>query len=157
MKKLLVLIALVSSYFFCAAQRMESDRIYWVALEKYTHALDTLNFRKAEGDDSKIIYLEKPDYIDSIPTMVNGYQIVPITNSNEHILYKKHKNTLIHTRVSAVVVEDSLLRISFIPYIGKLKKRNHYFLAVSGGTSVYFKFDCTKQRFAFYKVNNWGI
>ena len=127
MKKLLVLIALVSSYFFCAAQRMESDRIYWVALEKYTHALDTLNFRKAEGDDSKIIYLEKPDYIDSIPTMVNGYQIVPITNSNEHILYKKHKNTLIHTRVSAVVVEDSLLRISFIPNIGKLKKRNHYF------------------------------
>jgi hypothetical protein len=54
-------------------------------------------------------------------------------------------------------VADSLLKITIVPYLGELKKGNHYYLSVSDGTNIYFKFDCEKRRFVFFKAENWGI
>lgn len=135
----------------------ESDRIYWSALEQYTLAVDTFYSKYSNGFKDKNIYLQKPEYVDSIPKEVNGYHITIITSSNKKKLYKDHNNKLLHTIMFPVAVEDSLISITLTPYHGELTKRKHYSLAVSDGTTVYFKFDCVKQRYLVYKVDNWGI
>ena len=131
------------------AQRMNSDKIYWVALDKYTANL--------QDKDHRVIYIEKPDFIDSIPPIINGHQLVFITPDNQLKLYRQNHNKLIHTKISPVTIEDSLVRVSIVPYFGELKYRHHYNLGVSTGCSIYFKFDVSKKEFVFDKVTKWGI
>ncbi|MDB4924635.1 hypothetical protein [Mucilaginibacter sp.] len=157
MKSSIVLFAFVLLSSLSKAQTKEGDKIYWTALEKYTLSLDTMGFKKAEEDKVKTIYLEKPDFVDSIPSVINGYKIILITNENQRKTYKDHKGLLTHTKLFPISVHDNVAEISFVPYRGRLKKRNHYMLSVSDGTIIYFKFDSNKNQFVFSKVKNWGI
>jgi hypothetical protein len=157
MKRLFITIFFIGCLAHLNAQKRESDKIYWTALEKYTTELDRLHNGSATKNTGKIIYLEKPGFIDSIPRLVNGYQIILITSLNQQKLYKEHENVLTHTKVFPLTVEDSLLRISFIPFGGRLEGRNHYSFGNGGGTVVYFKFDCTKNQFVFSKVKTYGL
>jgi len=151
-KYLFLTLIFMLSTLFANAQKRSSDKIYWLALNKYTLALDS-NYHSTE----KEIYLQKPDYVDSIPPKVNGYNIILITGKNQKRLYRAHNNRLIHTIISPITVEDSLLYITITPYSGTLKGNRHYYLGLSGGTTIYFKFDCTKKQFIIDKINNWGI
>jgi uncharacterized phage-like protein YoqJ len=139
---------LVTIAFLSKAQRKDEDKIYWTALEKYTYSLGKAGFKKADEDKIKTIYLEKPDFIDSIPSAVND---------NQRRLYKEHNKHLLQTKLFPVSILDSVAKVSFVPYRGKLKSRNHYMLSISDGTVIYFKFDCYQKKFVFYKVENWGI
>jgi len=56
-----------------------------------------------------------------------------------------------------VAVQDSMLYITITPYIGRLKGNRHFFLGVSDGTTVYFKFDPDIKQFLVDKIKNWGI
>ena len=133
------------------AQRQATDKIYWVALEKYTHILDSLNTNK------KVIYLEeRGTYIDSIPASINGYQIIPLTSSNIFKIYKEHNNHLTQTYISPVQVKDNELEIVFIPFQGILKGRK-FSLGNGGGTSIFFKLDSIARQFVFYKSKTSGI
>lgn len=156
MKKILVIIFLLS-YSIVDAQKTNRDRIYWTALDRYTLNLDKTGHNTQAGDKAKTIYIEKPFFIDSIPPMINGYLLTLITNNNQRELYKLHHNKLIHTKIFPIVVEDSLLKISIIPFRGELKKSNHYNLGVSDGCSIYFRFDTSKKQFIFDKISSWGI
>jgi hypothetical protein len=157
MKRLTITSTILLFALFCKAQMRESDRIYWAALEQYTLEIDTYYSKYSDRFKDKSIYLQKPEDVDSIPKEVNGYHITIITSNNQQKIYKDHNNKLLHTMMSPVTVEDSLIYITFTPYHGELKKHNHYSLSVSDGTIVYFKFDCDKQRYLVYKVDNWGI
>ena len=137
---------------FANTQKQVTDKIYWLALDKYTLDLDSVYHLK-----EKKIYLQKPEYVDSIPPLINGYDIILITNKNQKELYKEHNRRLIHTIMYPVAVEDSVLRITITPYFGKLKGSRHYYLAVSDGTNIYFRFDTIKKQFVVSKVKNWGI
>ncbi|MDR3697054.1 hypothetical protein [Mucilaginibacter sp.] len=145
------------SPFIAKAQKRETDKIYWLALDKYTLALDAGNHPNSNIGNEKVIYLQKSDYVDSIPPLINGYSIVLITSKNQKTLYKQHNRNLIHTIMLPVAVQDSMLYITITPYIGQLKGNRHYFLSVSEGTTVYFKFDPGKKQFLTDKVKNWGI
>ncbi len=111
--------------------------------------------RKTGGD--KVIYLEHPDYVDSLPPFVNGYRIIPITYANQYKLYKEHGKKLTHTKMSPVNVEGNLLTVSFIPFSGSLKGRRRYFLANGGGTIIYFKLDDNGKHFEYFKLEIGGI
>ncbi|MFD1256064.1 hypothetical protein ACFQ3S_04595 [Mucilaginibacter terrae] len=101
--------------------------------------------------------MQEAEYVDSIPGKINNYKIELITTTNKRKLYQSHHNKLTHTKMFPLKVEDSLLSITFVPYFGQLEKRRHYHLALSGGSTVYFKFDCEKNNFIIYKVKLWGI
>ena len=139
------------------AQKQASDKIYWLALDKYTLALSSDNSPNLYSSKEKKIYLQKPEYVDSIPSKINGYDIILITNETQKNLYQAHNNKLVHTIMSPVAVEDSLLNIRISPYFGTLKSGKHYYLAVSDGLIVYFKYDYIKKQFVVFKVMNWGI
>ncbi|BAU53489.1 hypothetical protein [Mucilaginibacter gotjawali] len=141
--------------FFVKGQKIASDKIYWLALDKYTLALGSGSHPNIGVE--KVIYLQKSDYVDSIPPLINGYGIVLISNKNQKTLYKQHNRKLIHTIMSPVAVQDSMLYITITPYLGRLKGNRHYFLSVSEGTTVYFKFDSDKKQFVPDKIKNWGI
>jgi hypothetical protein len=143
--------------FFAKAQKKATDKIYWLALNKYTLALDSGNHPNSNIGNEKVIYLQKSDYVDSIPPLINGYNIVLITNKNQKTLYKQHNRKLTHTIMLPVAIHDSMLYITITPYIGRLKGNRHYFLSVSEGTTVYFKFDPDKKQFIVDKIKNWGI
>ncbi len=144
-------------FLFCAcevnAQRRDGDKIYWVALEKYTKELKTGYPSIIE----KTIYLQKPDYIDSIPALIGGCNIVLITASNQKKLYREHHNKLINTIIFPATITDSIVSITITPYRGALKGSRHYNLGVSDGTTVYFKYDCEKKQFIYSNTKNWGI
>ena len=141
--------------FIVCAQKYKSDKIYWIALDRYTKVIDSLKPSEHKLNDT--IFLEKPASVDSVPTQSNGITIVLITKSNQKQLYRSHKNLLTHTVMSAIMVEDSLIHINFIPYSGRLKGRRHYHLSEGEGTTISFMFDCSKRRFIICKINNWGI
>jgi hypothetical protein len=157
MKRLTITSIILLFALLSKAQVQESDKIYWSALEQYTLAVDTFYSKYSDHFKDKNIYLQKPEYVNSIPKKVNGYHIILITSNNQQKIYKDYNNKLLHTMMFPVAVEDSLIYITFTPYHGELKKCKHYLLAVSDGTTVYFKFDCDKQRYLVYKVDNWGI
>lgn len=156
MRVIAITVLFTLTAFVSIAQKRVSDKIYWIALERYTARLDSLSSKYSEQYATKNIYLQKPDYIDSIPSMINGYKVTLITPSNQTTLYKEHQSKLIHTVIFPVNVQDSILKVTITPYRGELKK-NHYNLGVSDGTTIYFKFDCIRQRFITYKVESWGI
>lgn len=145
------------SPFIAQAQKRATDRIYWLALNKYTLTLDSGNHPNSNIGNEKVIYLQKSDYVDSIPPSINGYNLVLITDKNRKTLYKQHNRKLTHTIMLPVAVQDSMLYITITPYFGRLKGNRRYFLGVSEGTTVYFKFDPGKKQFVVDKVKNWGI
>jgi hypothetical protein len=157
MKTLSITIVIVLFALLSKAQVRESDKIYWSALEQYTLAIKTFYSKYSDRFQDRNIYLQKPEYVDSIPKAINGYNITLITPANQQKVYKDHNNKIIHTIMFPVAVEDSLMYITITPYHGERQKRKHYSLAVSDGTTVYFKFDCDKRRYLVHKVNNWGI
>jgi len=155
MKYFLTIILFLSISTRSIAQKNEGDKVYWVALKKFVSAVDTFYFKKMFSD--KTIYLEKPEFVDSIPDVVDGYKIVLLTQMNKKKIYQAHKNKLIHTVLQPLqLVNDSLL-IRVIPYRAHLEKHNHYFLGVSDGTTVYFKFDSDQKKYIVSSVKNWGI
>ena len=157
MKNLILTLVLVTASFVVKAQTQASDKIYWMALQKYTTKLATSHPTKVPLDSEKVIYLEKSIYLDSIPPIINGYKIVLITPSNEREIYLNHHKILVHTKISPVRVEEDYLSITITPYSGKMLNRRHYNLGVSEGSTVYFKYDCDKKEFVFDKIKNWGI
>lgn len=154
MKLILILLLLIATSVVSAQHMRETDRIYWVTLHEYTVAVDSSYSKYIDQFKDKCIYLQKPEYVDSIPSKVNGYNIILITSQNIRKLYKEHNNHLIHTKMFPVAIEDSTFYITITPYRGELRKRNHYNLAVSDGTTVHFKYDCDKRKFVVYKVDN---
>ncbi len=151
MKTLLIVLIFFISTTIVKGQR-KSDKIYWTALDKYTLALDSVN----EGPVDRIIFLQKPEYVDSIPKEINGYHIVLLTPINQRKLYKDHNDRLIHTKMFPIAVEDSTMFITFTPYHGSFK-HNNYRLGVSDGVTIYFKYDCLSKQFIVFKVQCWGI
>jgi hypothetical protein len=103
------------------------------------------------------IYLQKPNFIDSLPSSINGHQVIIITDNNQKSLYNNHGNKLIHPVLFPLTNDGNKLYITITPYIGQLKKHNHYYLSVSDGTTIYFRFDCSTQSYILDKVENWGI
>ncbi|WP_183562097.1 hypothetical protein [Mucilaginibacter sp. SP1R1] len=140
------------------AQKNESDQIYCTALQQYTLSIDTFYSKYSNNKGAKVkeIFLQKPEFVDSIPSIVNGYTIILITSANQRKLYKDHRNRLTHTIMFPLTNKGSELFITITPYRGELK-RNNYTLGVSDGTTIYFKFDCEKQTYVVDKVKNWGI
>lgn len=157
MKTLILISALCLTMSLFKAQNKASDKIYWTALEKYTFALSSIYSRELSYGDHKIVFIEKPFYVDSIPPSMNGYTIVQITSLNQRKLYLEHGKALIHTQIFPVRVEGDHLSITITPYRGKMTSKKHYNLAVSDGTTVYFKYDCEKKEFVYDKTENWGI
>jgi len=157
MKAFTIAVILCLVGFTSRAQNKLSDKIYWAALDKYTLSLDSNKLKSANEDKVKTIYLEKANFIDSIPVAMNGYKIVAITSENQWKLYKEHNKYLIHTIIFPVKISNNIAVISFIPYHGKLKGRKHYYLGVSDGTNIHFKFDCNLKQFVFERIENWGI
>jgi hypothetical protein len=156
-KYLILTLILMSASLLVSAQKRPSDKIYWLALDKYTLALDSGRHPTLNLFQEKKIYLQKPEYVDSIPPQINGYNIILITGQTQKKLYKDHKGQLIHTIMFPVAVEDSLLYITITPYRGKLKGSRHYYLGVSDGITIYFKYNAIKKQFVVDKVKNWGI
>jgi hypothetical protein len=139
-------------------QNNESDKIYCTALTQYVISIDSLKLKYPKiYSDVKEIYLEKPQFVDSLPSLINNHPIVLITPNNQHKLYIDHNKKLIHTIMFPLTNEKNEMYITITPYHGELKKHNHYSLVVSDGTTVYFKFDCDKQKYVVDKVENWGI
>ena len=158
MKRLILVSVLYLTMSPVKAQDRFSDQIYWIALEKYTsESNSTYSKGPSNGGDVKIIYLEKPTFIDSIPPLFNGFRIVLITPQNQRKLYLEHGKKLIHTRIFPIRVEGDKLSITITPYRGKMVDKRHYNLGVSDGSTVYFKYDCGKKEFVYDKTENWGI
>lgn len=137
----------------CKAQVKQGDIIYCIALEKYTQFLDTNGSEIPKG---RLLYLEKPNFIDSIPSEVNGYKIVQFTDHNQRKIYKENSNRISHGKILPVVIEDNVAKISIVFAGGRLKGRKYY-LTVAGGTFVYFKYNCDEKRFVFDKIESLGI
>lgn len=156
MKYSISTLILLFTVIICKAQIKEADKIYIQAIEKYTSTIDTFYMNSALQKHSQNIYLQKPDVVDSIPQIVNGYHIQLMTFENQRQIYKTHKGKITHTIMfPAKIIADSLV-VSIIPYRGILKK-GKYNLGVSDGTEVWFKFDCSQRRFVFHRVRTWGI
>lgn len=159
--KRLALILLICLYpVYCLAQNRASDRIYWTALEKYTLALDSFALSRAalaKVTYLKVIYLDTPDFIDSIPPTINGYQIILLNRQNKKKIFLAHQRKLRATTISPVSADNGKLSITITPFFATLKKRNHYYYSVSDGTTVYFKFNCISQQFEYTETKNWGI
>jgi hypothetical protein len=116
-KKSFITITLVLIGLSCKAQKNPADKIYWLALDKYTTYLDSANNKTPSKNQEKIIYLEKPEYVDSIPPVMNNYHITLITYSNQRKLYKENNYHIIHTKMLPLTIDSSTLRISFIPFL----------------------------------------
>lgn len=156
-RTIIIVLVIMSLSDICNAQMRDSDKIYWLALKEFVITIDSVYSKNTVIFKSKEIFLQKPELVDSIPVNIDGYRITLINATNQKQLYTNHKNHLIHTVMFPVAVEDSLIYVTFTPYRGELKKRNHYKLAVSDGTTVYFKFDCNERKFKVFKIDNWGI
>jgi hypothetical protein len=157
MKTLIILSALAITTQLTMAQRQSSDKMYWIALQKYTAELSKSYPKEVYYGDEKIIYLEKPLFMDSVPPKINGYNIVILTFANKKDIYLKHKRILVHTEISPIHIENDKVSITITPYGGRMINRRHYNLTVGDGTTVYFKYDCDKKEFIFDKTINWGI
>lgn len=159
MKLITIIVAFVFGICQARCQDRESDKIYWTALDAYTHYLDSsFNRNNANGQSvtKRAIYLKKQDYIDSLPERMNGYPVILLTETNYKKLYRDHQKSLIQTEILPLKVMDSLLQITIIPYHGKLKA-NHLRLGVSDGVDVVFYYHCEKRRFLLKEVKGWGI
>ncbi|PKV62892.1 hypothetical protein [Pontibacter ramchanderi] len=156
MKKifLLYLLALVS--FASFAQTNDSKDIYLEALNKYTLHLDSL-FAGNRNHVINTIYLEIPDFVDSIPNKVNGYEIVVLTSKNIKQVYKTNNNSLTHTKLFPIKVENGRIVVSLIPYSGVRKRNGNLNLALGGGTQILFKYNCQNEYFEYERMVNWGI
>jgi hypothetical protein len=99
----------------------ETDSLYISALEYYLASCDSNHIRNP-NIYSKIdtIFLEQTPEIAEVPEVINGRVIVLVTNENWRKIYKKHGNTLIHSKVLSIDVFGDEIEISIIPYIGKI-------------------------------------
>lgn len=157
-KQYLPLLALILLSTAIKAQHNEHDKIYCTAIETYITAMDSLQLKyPAISKKTTEIYLEKPYFVDSIPSIINGHPIIIITDRNKESLYKAHKNKLIHTVMLPLTNARNQLYITITPYNGVLKKRKHFNLGVSEGTTVYFKLNENKQEYIVEKIKHWGI
>jgi len=139
------------------AQKTESDKIYWVALKEYCINLDWLHSKNPNIYKKRHeIFLQKPEFVDSIPPILNGYKITLITNFNQRQIYTTHSNQIIHTIMSPLTNKADKLYVNITPYHGSLVK-NNYNLGLSDGTTIYFKFDSDSQKYIVNRVENWGI
>ncbi|MDB5131331.1 MAG: hypothetical protein JWR02_1080 [Mucilaginibacter sp.] len=159
-RNLLITITLIIAALTCKGQKQVTDKIYWAALEAYTHYSDTAYYFKSPPyippATKRAIYLKQQDYVDSIPKEINGYPIILITSNNFKKLYKEHKGKLIYTVMFPVKVKEGSLEIAITPYRGTLE-RNHLFLGVSDGITIVFSYSCDQQKFVVSKVIPWGI
>jgi len=57
----LVGLIITLSPFFVKAQKTATDKIYWLALDKYTLTLDAGSHPNSNIGNEKLIYLQKPD------------------------------------------------------------------------------------------------
>jgi hypothetical protein len=160
MRNLLITSLLICTNLVCIGQKKDSDKVYWTALEVYTHYLDTAYHDKGVPHippvTKRAIYFQRQDYIDSIPQRVNGYPIILLTSENYKKIYKDHKGSLTQTVMFPVRVKDNMLEVTITPYIGKFKG-SHLNLGVSNGVTVIFEFDCAQNKFIVSQVRVWGI
>jgi len=136
----------------------ETDSLYLIALERYVVQLDSF-YKKYSGDPSiyDVIYLEHTELIDSIPKSINGSEIIVLYSENWKRIYKQNNNHLVHLKIYPIKIEKGKIKITFIPYIGKLEKGKHLTLGLSSWTDVYFKFNCESQTWKYEKTKNGGI
>jgi hypothetical protein len=159
MKKIILVLILIISCLKGFGQDNENEKIYLQALDRYAVEMDSFYYKNSKEINKKIIYLEKPNFIDfkTLPSKIGNYKIVLLTKDNLEEIYHKENFKLYHTRIFPIEITEGKLMIGIIPYHGEMKNGKDLSLGLSDGTSVYFKYDCNLKTFVHDKTENWGI
>jgi hypothetical protein len=158
MKTLFLVLTFFSGLIVNAQTFSENDSLYLIAFEKYEIQIDSF-YTKYSGNDSlyETIYLEYTDLLDSIPKQINGRELIVLTGTNFKKIYHENDKKLIHLQVFPMEINNGQIKITFIPYHGRLEKRNKLHLALSDWTRVYFKYDCRTNKWVYDRTENGGI
>ncbi len=95
--------------------------LYLISLEKYIIELDSFYMKYSDGVFNRnIIFLKKTDLIKSIPSTINGVEIV-VLGENWKDIYRENDKELIQLKILPIEVEYGIIKISLGPYHGSLE------------------------------------
>jgi hypothetical protein len=158
MKTTLMLLFLFISLAYSSAQTInQNDSIILIALEMYDIEIDSLHAKYSNDKRwADTIFIEKPDFVDSFPPHAGKRPIVVVSKDNWREIYRRHNNSLFLLRIRPIQIVGNEIRIRMIPYHTKLKRKN-LIMPLSAWTDVFFRYNCSMEKWEYVRTESDGI
>lgn len=147
-----ILLIFVTLTTLCFGQ-VDTTSIYSIALKYYNAHLD-----KVKSGTNQIFIENNNGITEKLPEQIGGRQVIILTWENQRSIYAKNDNKIRHVKIFPASVNNDLIEVDFIPYVGEYSgKRKGYLLSVSDWVIIQFKFDCSDNKFKYWNTKTGGI